>query len=255
MNLKTRLDDVRAEYLRRLSPTDDTSLLAQLEQHITARMGKMLRPQLLLLAADTLGQADTLRTTLLAVAVEMLHNASLLHDDVIDHDDLRRGQPSANARFGNTAAVLAGDYLLAQVMTILHEVDDRDAALLVNRTVTTMVQAELLQLQTSNEKLGIRNEELADAEKNPNSPIPNSKFLIPNFSTYLRIIDGKTASLFACACALGNPLYYNFGLHYGRLFQLRDDIADHEDNPFTAKLIEQETAALAAIKNHLPIHN
>lgn len=255
MNLKTRLDDVRAEYLRRLSPTDDTSLLAQLEQHITARMGKMLRPQLLLLAADTLGQADTPRTTLLAVAVEMLHNASLLHDDVIDHDDLRRGQPSANARFGNTAAVLAGDYLLAQVMTILHEVDDRDAALLVNRTVTIMVQAELLQLQTSNEKLGIRNEELADAEKNPNSPIPNSKFLIPNFSTYLRIIDGKTASLFACACALGNPLYYDFGLHYGRLFQLRDDIADHEDNPFTAKLIEQETAALAAIKNHLPIHN
>ena len=255
MNLKTRLDDVRAEYLRRLSPTDDASLLAQLEQHITARMGKMLRPQLLLLAADTLGQADTLRTTLLAVAVEMLHNASLLHDDVIDHDDLRRGQPSANARFGNTAAVLAGDYLLAQVMTILHEVDDRDAALLVNRTVTTMVQAELLQLQTSNEKLGIRNEELADAEKNPNSPIPNSKFLIPNFSTYLRIIDGKTASLFACACALGNPLYYDFGLHYGRLFQLRDDIADNEDNPFTAKLIEQETAALAAIKNHLPIHN
>lgn len=224
MNLKTRLDDVRAEYLRRLSPTDDTSLLAQLEQHITARMGKMLRPQLLLLAADTP------RTTLLAVAVEMLHNASLLHDDVIDHDDLRRGQPSANARFGNTAAVLAGDYLLAQVMTILHEVDDRDAALLVNRTVTTMVQAELLQLQTI-----------------------NSASLIPDSSTYLRIIDGKTASLFACACALGNPLYYDFGLHYGRLFQLRDDIADHEDNPFTAKLIEQETAALAAIKNHLPV--
>lgn len=232
MNLKTRLDDVRAEYLRRLSPTDDTSLLAQLEQHITARMGKMLRPQLLLLAADTLGQADTPRTTLLAVAVEMLHNASLLHDDVVDHDDLRRGQPSANARFGNTAAVLAGDYLLAQVMTILHEVDDRDAALLVNRTVTIMVQAELLQLQTI-----------------------NSASLIPDSSTYLRIIDGKTASLFACACALGNPLYYNFGLHYGRLFQLRDDIADHEDNPFTANLIEQETAALAAIKNHLPIHN
>jgi geranylgeranyl pyrophosphate synthase len=101
----------------------------------------------------------------------------------------------------------------------------------------------------------MRNEELADAEKNPNSPIPNSKFLIPNSSTYLRIIDGKTASLFACACALGNPLYYDFGLHYGRLFQLRDDIADHEDNPFTANLIEQETTALAAIKNHLPIHN
>jgi octaprenyl-diphosphate synthase len=153
----------------------------------------------------------------------MLHNASLLHDDVIDHSDSRRGQPSANARFGNTAAVLAGDYLLAQVMTILHEVNDPDAASLVNRTVTTMVEAELLQLSVRND------------------------------DTYLRIIDGKTASLFACACALGNPLYYDFGLHYGRLFQLRDDIADHEDNPFTANLIEQETAALAAIKNHLPV--
>ena len=245
MNLKTRLDDVRAEYLRRLSPTDDTSLLAQLEQHITARMGKMLRPQLLLLAADTLGQADTPRTTLLAVAVEMLHNASLLHDDVIDHDDLRRGQPSANARFGNTAAVLAGDYLLAQVMTILHEVDDRDAALLVNRTVTTMVQAELLQLQV-NEERKMKNEESSVAST-------DSSFFTLNSSLYMKIIDGKTASLFACACALGNPLYYDFGLHYGRLFQLRDDIADHEDNPFTANLIEQETAVLAAIKNHLPV--
>ena len=247
MNLKTRLDDVRAEYLRRLSPTDGTSLLAQIEQHITARMGKMLRPQLLLLAADTLGQADSRRTTLLAVAVEMLHNASLLHDDVIDHDDTRRGQPSANARFGNTAAVLAGDYLLAQVMTILYEVDDRDAALLVNRTVNTMVQAELLQMQV-NEERKMKNEESSVASA-------DSSFFTLDSSLYMKIIDGKTASLFACACALGNPLYHDFGLHYGRLFQLRDDIADHEDTPLTASLIEQETAALAAIKHHLPVQN
>lgn len=229
MNLEVRLADVRNEYLRLLSLTDG-SLLALIEQHITAHMGKMLRPRLLLLAADTLGQAESRRTTLLAVAVEMLHNASLLHDDVIDHADSRRGQASANARFGNTAAVLAGDYLLAQVMAILHEVNDPDAAALVNRTVTTMVQAELLQLQTT-----------------------NSSSLIPDSSTYLRIIDGKTASLFACACALGNPDYYDFGLHYGRLFQLRDDVDDREDTPFTAALIQQEQAALAAIKHHLPV--
>ena len=244
MNLKTRLDDVRAEYLRRLSPSDaaDTSLLALIEQHITARMGKMLRPQLLLLAADTLGQADTPRTTLLAVAVEMLHNASLLHDDVIDHDDTRRGQPSVNARFGNTAAVLAGDYLLSQVMAIPHQVGDRDASSLVNRTVTSMVQAELLQLE-SHEAMKSQSHEVSTTPR------------LHDSTTYLRIIDGKTASLFACACALGNPLYYDFGLHYGRLFQLRDDIADHEDNPFTATLIEQEQQALLAIKDHLPVQN
>lgn len=225
MNLEARLDDIRAEYLRRLAPSDST-LLSLIERHITARMGKMLRPRMLLAAADTLGQGDTERTTLLAVAVEMLHNASLLHDDVIDNDQTRRGLPSVNSRFGNTAAVLAGDYLLAQVMSILHEVNDSDASRRINRTVTQMVEAELLQLQAGS-----------------NYPL----------TTYLKIIDGKTASLFATACALGNPEYEGFGLHYGRLFQLRDDIADHEGTPLTTTLIEQEKEALAAIKHTLQV--
>lgn len=228
MTLNNKLDQVRDEYLRRLS-TGDGILLSQIEQHIASHMGKMLRPQLLLMSAATLGEEvlDSRRTLLLAVAIEMLHNASLLHDDVIDHADNRRGQSSVNHRFGNTAAILAGDYMLAQVMSILHEVNDTDAATRINRTVITMVEAELLQLQ----------------------PTPQTA------DNYLRIIDGKTAALFATACALGNPEYEEFGLHYGRLFQLHDDIADHEDTPFTTTLIAQEEAILSAINHTLPILN
>jgi len=70
---------------------------------------------------------------------------------------------------------------------------------------------------------------------------------------YLRIIDGKTARLFATACALGNPEYEEFGLHYGRLFQLRDDIDDGEANEYTEGLILQEKNILSAIKSQLPV--
>lgn len=229
MTIETRLDEVRTEYLRRLTHGRG-DLLQQVEAYVTARQGKMLRPRLTLLAADTLGP-DSLashRTLLLATAVEMLHNASLLHDDVIDRADSRRGQPSVNTRWNSCIAVLVGDYHLAQLMRLLDEVDDPDAARRINNTVLAMVESELLQQEILAGRTLSRDD-------------------------YLRIIDGKTARLFATACALGNPLYENFGLHYGRLFQLRDDIADHEDNAFTATLIAEEEQALAAIKHPLPI--
>ncbi len=228
MTSKTKLDEVRAEFLRRLT-LGDGRLLHSIEDHISSRLGKMLRPQLLLAAAATLGDQvlNSRRTLLLAVAVEMLHNASLLHDDVVDRADQRRGQPSVNSLWGNAATVLAGDYLLSQVMAILHEVDDADAARRINRTVQTMVQSELLQLEAAAKPLS------AD--------------------TYLKIIDGKTASLFATACALGNPQYEAFGLHYGRLFQLRDDQADNEATPFTQQLIATEEKTLASLQEKLTI--
>lgn len=242
MNLEPKLEQVRQEYLRRLSvetfhetalPHDETALQSVLE-HVTSRTGKMLRPRLTLLAAATIGDEhlDERRTLMLATAVEMLHNASLLHDDVIDRADTRRGQPSVNARWGNATAVLVGDWLLAQIMRLLDEVDDRSATRLVNRTVIEMVEAELLQqqVQTTHE-----------------TPL----LLTP--ATYLKIVDGKTARLFATACALGNPLYEDFGLHYGRLFQMRDDITDGEAPDFIDELIERETQEINNLKYILSI--
>ncbi|MBO7101697.1 MAG: polyprenyl synthetase family protein [Bacteroidales bacterium] len=229
MNLEAKLSEVHEEYLRRMTQGDST-LLRQVEHYATRRNGKMLRPRLLLAAAATLGTEHfhSRRTLLLAVCVEMLHNASLLHDDVIDRALTRRGQPSVNAHWNNSVAVLVGDYCLAQIMQLLDEVDDRDATRRINRTVINMVEAELLAQEIS---------ETSDVRCEPLSPL-----------TYINIIDGKTAQLFATACALGNPAYEDYGLHYGRLFQLRDDLADGEATPWTEELIQQEESILAKMQ-------
>ena len=205
-------------------------LLRQVEHYSATRQGKMLRPRLTLLAAATLGDEvlHSRRTLLLATCVEMLHNASLLHDDVIDNADSRRGQPSVNTRWNSRVAVLVGDYHLAQIMMLLDEVNDPDASRLINQTVMAMVESELLQQEV-----------IAGLEMTQD--------------IYLEIIDGKTAKLFSAACALGNPAYTDFGLHYGRLFQLRDDVADGESTPWTRLLIATEEEALAQMPVRLAI--
>lgn len=219
MILEDKLREVYAEYLHRMRQGDN-QLLQQVEMHVTSRQGKMLRPSLLLLAADTLGQADTRRTLLLSVCIEILHNASLLHDDVIDHDALRRGQASVNARWGDAVAILVGDFFMAQIMMLLSEVGEAETTAAVSNTVMRMVDAELTQQEHH--------------ETNPD--------------TYLRIIDGKTAQLFATAAQLGNPKYREFGLHYGRLFQIYDDLRDGEVPPFYKELIQKERGALVRLQ-------
>lgn len=223
MNLRTKLEEVRQEYLRRMT-RGHLPLLREVEDYVTQHDGKMLRPRLTLLAAAERGEAhfDSRRTLLAATCVEMLHNVSLLHDDVIDKAETRRATASVNARWGNGVAVLVGDYLLAQIMQLLDEIDDSAAARRINSTVTAMVEAELLNQQVIGGEALTRD-------------------------TYLAIIDGKTARLFATAAALGNPDYEDFGLHYGRLFQLRDDQADGESTPFTDALIEEEEQILGRI--------
>lgn len=222
--LETILGEVRQEYLRRMT-RGEGRLLQEVEHYVTAREGKMLRPRLTLLAAATLGDEVlcSRRTLLMATCVEMLHNASLLHDDVIDRAGSRRGQPSVNARWNNRVAVLAGDYHLAQIMALLNESNDSEASRLINDTVMAMVESELLQQEI-----------IAGLEMTEDN--------------YLKIIDGKTARLFSTACALGNPAYSDYGLHYGRLFQLRDDVADQEETPWTAQLIEREEEILKHLK-------
>lgn len=225
MNIEDKLKEVRAEYTRRMTSRSNSFLLQQVEQYVTARDGKMLRPRMTLLAAATLGDEvfNSRNTVLMATVVEMLHNASLIHDDVVDNDAVRRGRPSVNARWGNQVAVLVGDYILAQIMRLLDEINDPKASRLVNRTVEAMVESELLQLEINS-----RNDYTIEQ--------------------YLQIIDGKTARLFATAAALGNMEYEDFGLHYGRLFQLRDDVADEEITPFTNELMCREEGILKSLK-------
>ena len=231
-DIESLLREVRNEYLCRMT-AGNGALLRQVEHYVTSRSGKMLRPRLLLSAAATLGPERLLsrRTLLLAVCVEMLHNASLLHDDVIDHAQSRRGQPSVNALYNNAVAVLVGDYHFTQIMLLLDEVADSEATRMINSVIMAMVEAELLQ------------QEAANGGEKANAGLTATQ--------YLKIIDGKTANLFALAAELGNPAYRDYGFHYGRLFQLRDDQADGEAIPDTARLIDEEERAIKALDHVL----
>lgn len=226
-DLEGRLAEVRQEYIRRMV-SGDGALLRKVEEYMVERSGKMLRPRLTLLSAATLGEEAFLsrRTLLLATAVEMIHNISLIHDDVIDGDDFRRGRPSVNGRWGNRVAILVGDYHFATLLNLLNEIDDPSVSRMIGNTVRSMVEAELLQQEL---------------------PVVGSQQ-----STYQRIVDGKTASLFATACAIGNPECYDFGLCYGRLFQCYDDIADGESTAETEALIATELPRWKALANRWP---
>ena len=223
--VEAMLDEVRLEYRSRITQ-GSVSLLSGVGEYLASRNGKMLRPRMTLEAAATLG-ADNLhshRTLLLATCVEMLHNASLLHDDVVDKADKRRGRPSVNAQWNNAVAVLVGDFFFAQIMQLLDEVDDRGASRLLNNCTKAMTEAELLQQEIMAGK-----------------PLTESD--------YLTIIDGKTANLFATACAFGNPTYRDLGLHYGRMFQIHDDISDGEAPQFANRLLEAERQQTESLHN------
>lgn len=178
------------------------AVLEEVAEYLDRRPGKRLRPLLLLLSAKAVGTV-TQRHILLAVAMELLHNATLMHDDVIDETDSRRGGHSIRGHWGNQVAVLSGDYYLSQVMGILHEVGDTEATTLVSKTVAEMCHGELLQLSTVSGAASRRKATATD---------------------YLRVIGMKTASLMGCCCELGGgKVLRDLGYSYGMLFQIRDD--------------------------------
>ena len=224
MNLAPDINRVRDEYQRRLlHPTTHGAtlpipLLQQVNQYLTPIAGKMLRPRLTLLSAASQGESQPFShlTLLKATAVEMLHNASLLHDDIIDNSPTRRGRPSVAHQWNTAIALLVGDHHLAQLMHLLDDIDDRHATRLVNATVQAMTESELMQQENL----------LGTAPLTP--------------ERYRATIEGKTARLFATACALGNPALEDFGLHFGLLFQLRDDLDDNEASPWTLDMAQQE---------------
>ncbi len=197
------------EYRHRIHSS--VPLLNEVEDYLNQFPGKQLRPLLVLLAAEACG-AMTKSHIVLATIVEMLHNATLMHDDVVDESDNRRGHDSVRRRWGNQVAVLCGDYYLAEVMATLHQIDDPTVTNIVSNTVCTMCEGELKQLANANRQL--------------------------DEATYLDIIGSKTASLIATCCELGayhigsrtaSPYreeLRNFGHHYGIVFQIRDDMHD-----------------------------
>ncbi|MFH0800753.1 MAG: polyprenyl synthetase family protein [Pseudomonadota bacterium] len=173
--------------------------------------GKRIRPTILLLAARVTG-ADGGDIPRLAAAVEMFHTASLLHDDVVDDAQVRRGQSSAKAKWGNQVSVLVGDLLFCRASKILVEHGDRRLMQAVNEAVVATTEGELLEIEHQND-------------------------ITLDADTYMRIIRGKTAALFAVAARAGaiaagversfEDALGMFGLAVGEAFQLADDALDY----------------------------
>lgn len=184
----------------------DTEPMDGIMRYVLDTQGKRLRPVLVLLGAKMFGEVNE-QTLRAATFVEMVHSATLIHDDVVDDSDSRRKKASVKARFSNLSAVLAGDFLLAKAMLLLAHPDDYAILQEMLRTTAAMSEGELMQNQ--------------------------------NQSNYIDIITRKTALLMRSCCAAG-ALSVNaspeqvqqiadFGLNFGILFQLRDDILDGEN--------------------------
>jgi octaprenyl-diphosphate synthase len=187
------------------------ALIPQLAGYIVASGGKRLRP-LLTLAATRLCDYRGTRQHGLAACVEFIHTATLLHDDVVDASEERRGQASANAVFGNEASVLVGDFLFSRAFQIM--VADGSLAVLkiLSDASAVIAEGEVLQLATQNN-------------------------LATDEAGYLRVIEAKTAALFAAACEIGPVIagsgaaeqeaLRQYGLNLGIAFQIADDVLDY----------------------------
>jgi octaprenyl-diphosphate synthase len=205
-------DDMAAvDALIRRRLASDVVLVNQVGEHIVAAGGKRLRPMLLLLAARALGHGGSDAHQLAAV-IEFIHTATLLHDDVVDESDLRRGRKTANALFGNAPSVLVGDFLYSRSFQLMVELERVEIMRILADTTNAIAEGEVLQL------LHVRNPDTDEA-------------------AYLRVIERKTAVLFAAATRLGALLaggdaatqqrLHDFGLNLGYAFQIADDVLDY----------------------------
>ncbi|WP_151869022.1 All-trans-nonaprenyl-diphosphate synthase [Acinetobacter soli] len=197
--------------------TSKVALVMAVSKHVVEAGGKRMRPIMCLLAAKACGAQDLAPHRKLAAIIEMLHTATLVHDDVVDESGLRRGRPTANATWNNQTAVLVGDFLISRAFDLL--VDLNDMVLLKDFSTGTceIAEGEVLQLQ---------------AQHDPET----------TEQTYLDIIHGKTSRLFELAtegaAILSNTPQYReplrlFAGHFGNAFQIIDDILDYTSDAET----------------------
>ncbi len=191
--------------------TTSVALVGDVSQYIIAAGGKRLRPQLLLLCCGALAYTGTHRLTMAAV-VEFIHTATLLHDDVVDDSTLRRGLPTANARFGNPASVLIGDFLYSRAFQMMVQVQEMRIMQLLADATNVIAEGEVMQL------MNMHNADLTEAD-------------------YLQVIRSKTSKLFeasaqvAAILAKASPAVESacatFGQALGTAFQVIDDVLDY----------------------------
>ncbi|SFN80878.1 octaprenyl-diphosphate synthase [Formivibrio citricus] len=189
-------------------------LVDQIAEYIISAGGKRLRPQVVLLSALALGYRGNQHRELAAV-IEFIHTATLLHDDVVDESELRRGRKTANALFGNAASVLVGDFLYSRAFQMMAACNSMRVMQALADATNVIAEGEVLQL------MNIGNTDIDEAG-------------------YLKVIRYKTAKLFEAAARLGAILcdapqetetgLANYGLHLGAAFQIIDDVLDYNGN-------------------------
>ncbi len=192
----------------------DVVLVNQLSHYIVNSGGKRLRPLLSLMASRACGYEGPYHHNLAAI-IEFIHTATLLHDDVVDESELRRGRETANALFGNAASVLVGDFLYSRAFEMMVEVGSMKVMQILAETTNVIAEGEVMQLMNCHD---------ADTTE----------------QRYLDVIHAKTAKLFEAATRLGAVLcerpeaeetaMASYGMHLGTAFQLIDDVLDYSSN-------------------------
>jgi len=203
------LQKVNEEILRRMD--SEVPLIPELAGHLIASGGKRIRPMLTLGAARLCGYGGG-RHILLAACVEFIHTATLLHDDVVDESDMRRGRATANTVWGNQPSVLVGDFLFSRSFQLMVETRSIEVLRILANAASVIAEGEVLQLTTQN-----------DVETTQ--------------ERYLQVVEAKTAALFRAACRVGAVIanrpvaeadaLEDFGLNLGVAFQLVDDALDY----------------------------
>lgn len=193
--------------------SSDNPLIYNVLDYIHTKRGKQLRPILVMLSA-AICKGVTDKTINTAVALELLHTASLVHDDVVDNSPTRRGTNAVHAQWTNKIAILVGDYMLAKVIGLLAEIRNTSILSIVSEVGAALSSGELIQLHNG-ESMWISEEQ------------------------YLTVIKHKTAHLFAACCEAGavssgatakqSSALRNFGMYLGLCFQLKDDVFDYSD--------------------------
>ncbi len=208
----TKTDEVLVEHL-----SSDVALINQMSSYIVNAGGKRLRPLLLLLCARATDYQGT-HHHLMAAVIELIHTATLLHDDIVDESELRRGKDTANEVWGNAASVLVGDFLYSRAFEMMIKPESMRIMTILSKATNEIAQGEVLQL------LNCQNAALTEAE-------------------YYQVIERKTAVLFQAATQIGGILsevdnaqekaLKDYGLYLGNAFQIIDDVLDYQSDAAT----------------------
>lgn len=207
--IRERLDEVSRAMGRIVS--SELPLVGQVSSHLLAMRGKMFRPTLLLLSSEAEGQGEE-KAVRIAASLELIHLATLVHDDAVDHSALRRGMPTVNAMFSHQISVIMGDFLYSTALTELVGLGDLEALQALTRASTEMTLGEMRQLAVI-------------------EPLDFGE------SEYYDLIRSKTASLMRAACELGaisgarkyRRALGDYGENLGMAFQITDDLLDYRE--------------------------